>query len=57
MKKILVVVNMQKNFVDGALGTKEAAAVVPAVVRKIRAFDGEIFAALDTMRSCQIDVR
>ncbi len=48
MKKILVVVDMQKDFVDGALGTKEAAAVVPAVVRKIRAFDGEIFATLDT---------
>lgn len=48
MKKILVVVDMQKDFVDGALGTKEAVAVVPAVVEKIRAFDGVIFATLDT---------
>ena len=48
MKKILVVVDMQKDFVDGALGTKEAAAVVPAVVQKIRSFDGEIFVTLDT---------
>ena len=48
MKKFLVVVDMQKDFVDGALGTKEAVAVVPAVVEKIRAFDGTIFATLDT---------
>ena len=32
MRKILVVVDMQKDFVDGALGTKEAVAIVPAVV-------------------------
>ncbi len=48
MKQVLVVVDMQKDFVDGALGSKEAVAIVPAVVRKIRAFDGEIFATLDT---------
>ena len=29
MKKVLVVVDMQKDFVDGALGSKEAAAIVP----------------------------
>ncbi len=39
---------MQKDFVDGALGTKEAVAIVPAVVKKIEGFDGEIFATLDT---------
>ena len=48
MKRFLIVVDMQKDFVDGALGTREAVAVVPAVVRKIRSFDGEIFATLDT---------
>ena len=48
MKSFLIVVDMQKDFVDGALGTKEAAAVVPAVVQKIRSFDGEIFVTLDT---------
>ena len=30
MKKFLVVVDMQKDFVDGALGTKEAVAMLPA---------------------------
>ncbi|MGX8699209.1 MAG: cysteine hydrolase family protein [bacterium] len=48
MKNILIVVDMQKDFIDGALGTAEAEAIVPAVVEKIRAFDGPIFATLDT---------
>ncbi len=48
MKKFLVVVDMQKDFVDGALGTKEAQAIIPAVVKKIKEFDGDIFATLDT---------
>lgn len=33
--KTLVVVDMQKDFIDGALGTKEAVAIVPNVVKKI----------------------
>ena len=48
MKKILVVVDMQKDFVDGALGTPEAVAIVPRVCEKIRDFQGEIFVTLDT---------
>ena len=49
MKKVLVVVDMQNDFVDGALGTKEAIAIVPNVVKKIREFDGdEIFVTYDT---------
>lgn len=48
MKKFLVVVDMQKDFVDGALGTKEACAIVSAAVKKIKGFDGEIFATFDT---------
>lgn len=48
MKHFLIVVDMQKDFVDGALGTAEAVAVVPAAVREIEAFDGEIFATFDT---------
>ena len=35
---ILLVVDMQRDFVDRALGTKEAAAIVPAVADKIRAY-------------------
>lgn len=48
MKRFLIVVDMQKDFVDGALGSPEAAAVVPAVVRKIAGFDGDIFVTYDT---------
>ena len=35
---ILIVVDMQKDFVDGALGTAEAVAIVPSVVEKIRQY-------------------
>ena len=48
MKKGLVVVDMQKDFVDGALGSKEAIAIVPSAVKKIKEFDGEIFVTYDT---------
>ncbi|MBO5302432.1 MAG: cysteine hydrolase [Lachnospiraceae bacterium] len=48
MKKVLVVVDMQKDFVDGALGTKEAVAILDNVVEKIDTFEGEIVATLDT---------
>lgn len=34
-KKILIVVDMQNDFIDGALGTPEAQAIVPAVVARI----------------------
>lgn len=48
MKHFLIVVDMQKDFVDGALGTPEAVAIVPNVMDKILNFDGQIFATLDT---------
>ena len=48
MKKALVVVDMQRDFIDGALGTKEAEAIVPGVVAKIKGFDGEIIFTQDT---------
>jgi predicted Rossmann-fold nucleotide-binding protein len=34
----LIVVDVQKDFVDGVLGTKEAVAIMPAVVDKIKKF-------------------
>ena len=48
MKHFLVVVDMQKDFVDGALGSSEALAIIPAAVEKIRSFDGELFVTYDT---------
>ena len=55
MKKILIVVDMQKDFVDGALGSKEAAAIVPAAVQRIQDFEGEIFVTLDTHFASYLD--
>ncbi len=34
MSRLLIVVDMQKDFVDGALGTAEARAIVPQVMKK-----------------------
>ena len=48
MKRFLVVVDMQKDFVDGSLGTKEAMAIVPAVTEKVQSFEGDIFVTYDT---------
>jgi nicotinamidase-related amidase len=48
MKHVLIVVDIQKDFVDGALGTAEAVAMIPNAVKKIREFDGEIFVTYDT---------
>ena len=46
--KILVVVDMQKDFVDGALGSAEAVSSVPAVKALIKGFDGEVYFTRDT---------
>jgi len=46
--KLLLVIDMQNDFIDGALGTPEAAAIVPAVVARIKAFDGTVLATRDT---------
>ena len=51
MKKTLIVVDMQKDFIDGALGTKEAVAIVANVKNKIaeyRANGDEIIFTRDT---------
>ena len=46
--KVLVVVDMQNDFIDGSLGTKEAQKIVPGVVEKIRNFKGRVIATRDT---------
>lgn len=45
---VLVVVDMQNDFIDGALGTKEAQAIVPGVAEKINGFSGEVYYTMDT---------
>ena len=49
MRKILIVVDMQNDFIDGALGTAEAVAIVENVKAKIRGYDSaDVFATMDT---------
>lgn len=43
MNNILIVVDMQNDFIDGSLGTKEAKAIVPKVIEKIKNFKGKVF--------------
>ena len=49
--KLLIVIDMQNDFIDGALGTKEAVAIVPKVAEKIakwRSEGGEVVFTRDT---------
>lgn len=51
MKKLLIVVDMQNDFIDGSLGTKEAQAIVPKVVEKIKGYKAagdDVVFTLDT---------
>ena len=49
MRKLLVVIDMQKDFVDGALGSAEATGIVGNVVEKIKSYDkNDVFATKDT---------
>ncbi len=48
MQNILIVVDMQNDFIDGALGTPEAVAIVPKVIEKVKGFDGKILFTRDT---------
>ena len=48
MRKILVVIDMQNDFIDGALGSAEAASIVSAVAERVENFSGEIIFTRDT---------
>lgn len=48
MKNILIVVDMQNDFIDAALGTAEAVSIVDNVRNKILSFDGEVIFTRDT---------
>ena len=49
MRKILIVIDMQNDFIDAALGTKEAEAIVEPVKEKIRSYPpADVFATMDT---------
>lgn len=48
MKDILVVIDMQNDFITGSLGTKEAQLIVQKTVKKIKNFKGDVFYTQDT---------
>jgi len=51
MRRILVVVDMQKDFIDGALGFEGADRIIPGIISKIREYEGsgdEIVYTMDT---------
>ncbi len=45
---VLVIVDVQKDFITGALGTKEAEAIIEPLIKKIYSFDGIILLTKDT---------
>lgn len=58
MRKILLVIDMQNDFIDGALGTPEAAAIVDNVVSEIQKYpQSDIFATRDTHAENYLDTQ
>lgn len=57
MKKILIAVDLQKDFVDGALGTAEAVAMLPRAARKLQDHEGPLFVTLDTHQQDYLQTR
>lgn len=48
MDKLLFVIDMQNDFIDGSLGTDEAKNILPNVIHKVQSWDGYAIATLDT---------
>ena len=46
--ELLIVVDMQKDFIDGTLGTKEAQSIIEPVIEEIKNFTGNIVFTMDT---------
>ena len=50
MQNILLVIDMQNDFMDGALGSPAAQAIVPYVVERVKNFEGTVLFTRDTHR-------
>ena len=57
MQKAIVVVDMQNDFIDGALGTREAQEMLPRMVAKLSAARAEGTALIFTMDTHGVDYR
>ena len=55
--ELLVVVDMQRDFIDGALGTKEAVAILPYVEKTIKQHKGKVLFTRDTHESGYLDTQ
>ena len=40
IKKILIIIDVQNDFVEGSLGTKEAKNIIPNIINKMRSYEG-----------------
>lgn len=57
MKKLLVVVDMQNDFIDGALANPEAQKIINNVAEYIKNFDGTVVATRDTHNTNYADTQ
>ena len=55
MKKLLIVVDMQKDFVDGALANPNAQAIVPAVTEFVKNWKDDVLFTRDTHTEAYMD--
>lgn len=55
--KYLIVVDMQKDFITGSLGTKEAQAIQAGVVEKVRTYEGKVIFTRDTHGTDYLDTQ
>ncbi len=58
MRKLLIVIDMQNDFIDAALGTPEAVSIVEAVKEKIRSYPVQnVIATMDTHSENYMDTQ
>ncbi|WP_071704898.1 cysteine hydrolase family protein [Murdochiella vaginalis] len=57
MQDILLVIDMQNDFIDGALGSAAAQAVVPYVVERVKDFQGCVLFTRDTHRENYLETQ
>lgn len=57
MSRYLLVIDMQNDFIDGALGTKEAEAIVSKVENYVKTFDGNVIFTRDTHQADYLETQ
>ena len=57
MKKALIVVDMQNDFITGTLANTEGQKIVPAIAELVKNFDGDIIATRDTHKENYLETQ